>query len=62
MASKALLAAIENAFAASKGRYGSPCIYEEVKGKVPCSVNWVAWLMREHGIRAKQSQRYKKGR
>jgi putative transposase len=59
MANKVLLAAIKDAFATSEGRYGSPRIYEEVKDKVPCSVNRVARLMRENGIRAKQSRRYR---
>lgn len=59
MANKALLEKIQAAHAASKGRYGSPRIYEEVKADVPCSVNRVARLMRQHGIRAKQAKRYK---
>jgi len=60
MANKALLEKIQVAHSASKGRYGSPRIYEEVKADVPCSVNRVARLMRQHGIRAKQVKRYKK--
>jgi putative transposase len=59
MANQALLAAIEEAFAASDGTYGSPRIYEEVKNQVDCSIHRVARLMRQHGIRAKQPRRYK---
>jgi transposase InsO family protein len=59
MANRALLAAIEEAYAASDGTYGSPRIYEEVKSQVTCSIHRVARLMRQHGIRAKQSRRYK---
>lgn len=59
MANQRLLARIEAAHAASQGCYGSPRIYEEVKGDVPCSVNRVARLMRAHEIRAKQTKRYK---
>jgi len=60
MANKVLLEEIQAAHAASNGRYGSPRIYEEVKAEVPCSVNRVARLMRQHGIRAKQAKRYKR--
>ena len=59
MANRELLAAIEEAFAASDGTYASPRIYEEVKNQVACSIHRVARLMRQHGIRAKQPRRYK---
>lgn len=59
MANKQLLEQIQAAYAASNGRYGSPRMYEEVKAAVPCSLNRVARLMQQHGIRAKQAQRYK---
>ena len=60
MANQQLLAKIKAAYAASRGRYGSPRIYEEVKDELPCSLNRVARLMRLHNIRAKQIRRYKK--
>jgi putative transposase len=59
MANKALLEKIRVAYAASKGRYGSPRIYEEVKDEMPCSLNRVARLMRQQAIVAKQTKRYK---
>jgi putative transposase len=59
MANQQLLVKIQAAYAASSGRYGSPRIYQEVKEAVPCSLNRVARLMRQHGIRAKQTKRYK---
>lgn len=59
MANQLLLEKIKAAYAASGGRYGSPRIYQEVKEELPCSLNRVARLMRQHGIRAKQTKRYK---
>jgi len=59
MANKQLLAQIEAAYKASKGCYGSPRIYEEIKDEISCSLNRVARLMQQHGIRAKQAKRYK---
>ena len=59
MANQQLLEKIQAAYAASEGRYGSPRIYEEVKETIPCSLNRVARLMQRHGIRAKQTRRYK---
>jgi len=59
MAEEQLLKEIKKAHAASGERYGSPRIYEAIKNKIPCSVNRVARLMKKHGIRAKQSRRYK---
>lgn len=59
MANQLLLEKIKAAYAASGGRYGSPRIYAEVKDELPCSLNRVTRLMQQHGIRAKQTKRYK---
>ncbi len=59
MANQELLAAIAEAYEASKGTYGSPRIYHEIKGKISCSENRVARLMQRQGITAKQKKRYK---
>lgn len=59
MANNALLKEIKAAHQASNGVYGSPRIYHEVKGRVPCSENRVVRLMKKHGIAAKQQKRYK---
>lgn len=59
MANHTLLQEIQAAHQASKGVYGSPRIYHEVKEKVSCSQNRVAPLMKKHGIAAKQKRRYK---
>lgn len=59
MANETLLQEIQAAHQASKGVYGSPRIYHEVKEKVSCSQNRVARLMKKHGIAAKQNRRYK---
>lgn len=59
MANQTLLGAIEGAYEASQGTYGSPRIYHEIKAKVPCSENRVARLMKRQGIAAKQKKRYK---
>ena len=59
MANQQLLDKIKTAHEANRGCYGSPRIYHEIKDEIPCSVNRVARLMRQHGIRAKQSKRYK---
>jgi putative transposase len=59
MANQQLLKAIEAAFAANYGTYGSPRIYEEVKGQVACSKKRVARLMKEAGLQARQIRRYK---
>ena len=59
MANQLLLKKIKAAYAASGGRYGSPRIYQEVKEELPCSLNRVARLMKQNGIRAKQTKRYK---
>ncbi|MBK8986220.1 MAG: IS3 family transposase [Chloroflexi bacterium] len=59
MANQHLLDKIKAAYEANRGCYGSPRIYHEIKDEIPCSVNRVARLMRQHGIRGKQSKRYK---
>lgn len=59
MANQQLLDKIKAAYEANRGCYGSPRIYHEIKDEIPCSVNRVARLMRQHGIRAKQAKRYK---
>lgn len=59
MANETLLKEIQAAHEASKGVYGSPRIYHEVKEKVSCSQNRVARMMKKHGIAAKQKRRYK---
>jgi len=59
MANRHLLEKIEAAYVANDGRYGSRRIYQEIKEEIPCSLNQVARLMQQHGIRAKQSKRYK---
>lgn len=59
MANVKLLEKIKAAHTRSSGRYGSPRIYQEVKAEIPCSLNRVARLMQRHGIRARQTKRYK---
>lgn len=59
MANQELVQAIEAVYAESNGTYGSPRIYHELKEKLDCSQNRVARLMQKHGIRAKQTKRYK---
>lgn len=59
MVNQQLLVKIRAAYAANRGCYGSPRIYQEVKEEVPCSLNRVARLMQQYGIRAKQARRYK---
>jgi len=59
MANQQLLKAIEAAFTDNHGIYGSPRIYEEIKGQVLCSKKRVARLMKEAGLRARQTRRYK---
>jgi putative transposase len=56
MANQQLLAKIQAAYTASGGRYGSPRLYQEVKEAVPCSLNRVARLMQQHGIRANDTK------
>ena len=54
-----LASAIEDAHKRSLRTYGSPRIHAELKASgVACSVNHVAKLMREHGIRAQKRRRF----
>lgn len=59
MANKQLLDKIKVVYEVNRGCYGSPRIYHEIKDEIPCSLNRVARLMQQHGIRAKQAKRYK---
>jgi putative transposase len=59
MANQQLLDRIKAAHEANRGCYGSPRIYHEIQDEIPCSLNRVARLMRQHGIRAKQAKQYK---
>jgi putative transposase len=55
-----LLTLIRAVHAQSKGAYGSPRVWRELKHQgVPVSRERVARLMREHDIRAKHKRRYK---
>jgi transposase InsO family protein len=54
-----LVAAIEQAHADVKGRYGSPRMTAELNARgYGCSENTVAHLMKAHGIRAKMPRRF----
>jgi transposase InsO family protein len=57
----ALVVEIRDAHAECQQRYGSPRIHAElVKGRnVKCSVNTVAKLMRQEGIRAKSARKFR---
>jgi putative transposase len=57
----ALVVEIRDAHAECKQRYGSPRIHAElVKGRnVTCSVNTIAKLMRQEGIRAKSARKFR---
>ena len=60
MANRALTKQIQAVFHRNLGVYGSPRVYHELLAQgVVCSENRVARLMRLHGIRAKQSRRFK---
>jgi len=55
-----LLALIRAVHAESKGAYGSPRVWRELKGRgIPVSRERVARLMRAHDIRARHMRRYK---
>lgn len=55
MANQALLQQIMAVHAESEETYGSPRIYRELnEAGVPCSVNRISRLMRQHGIVAIQ--------
>ena len=55
-----LLVHVRSAFAQSRQTYGSPRVYQELRGRsVRCGRNRVARLMREHGIRPALRKRFK---
>jgi transposase InsO family protein len=56
----ALLVLIQGVHAEAKGRYGSPRIHAalEARGQ-PCSVNTVAKVMRDNGIRARSARKFR---
>ena len=58
---EALVVEIRDAHAECKQRYGSPRIHAElVKGRnIKCSINTVARLMRQEGIRAKSVKKFR---
>lgn len=56
---EALVDQIEQAFAESRQRYGSPRVHAELRARgVACSENTVAKLMRQRGIRSKMRRRF----
>jgi putative transposase len=60
MANQALLEKVKAVYTESRGTYGSPRVYQELRGQgVACSENRVARLMRLYHIQAKQTRRYK---
>jgi transposase InsO family protein len=60
MANRELYKKIKAVYDKSHGTYGSPRIYRELKRQgVPCSENRVARLMRQRGLRARQTKTYK---
>lgn len=55
-----LLSEIRMVFERSRKTYGSPRVtFELIESGIPCSVNRVAHLMREAGIRAKSKRKYR---
>jgi transposase InsO family protein len=58
-ANQELVERIREVHKESGGIYGSPRVYEELKDQVACSENRVARLMRLHGIRGRQTRRYR---
>ena len=61
MANQQLLEKIKAIHKKSRGRYGSPRVYEAlVQLEIRCSRKRVARLMRENGIRGKRRRRYKR--
>jgi transposase InsO family protein len=60
MANQQLTAAIQATFKRSRGTYGAPRIYAELKESgMVCSLNRVARLMRKAGIQARKRRAYK---
>ena len=57
---EALVVAIKAVHGEVKARYGSPRIHAELVARgMPCSVNTVAGLMREHGIAARTKRKFR---
>jgi putative transposase len=57
---EALVVAIKEVHGQVKARYGSPRIHAELVARgMPCTVNSVARLMREHGIAAKTKRKFR---
>ena len=57
---EALVVAIKAVHVEVKARYGSPRIHAELMARgVPCCVNTVARLMREHGIAARTKRKFR---
>jgi putative transposase len=57
---EALIVAIQAVHGEVKARYGSPRVHAELVARgLPCCVNTVAKLMREHGIAAKTRRRFR---
>lgn len=55
-----LLPKIHRVFVSHKKRYGSPRVYQELKREgVRCGENLVALMMREEGLRAKGTKKFK---
>jgi len=60
MANQQLTAAIQSTFKRSRGTYGAPRIHAELNSAgTPCSLNRVARLMRQVGIRARRRKAFK---
>jgi transposase InsO family protein len=60
-ADEALAKQIETVAQMSRGSYGSPRVYQELRAQgVSCGRNRVARLMRRHGITARRKRRFKK--
>jgi putative transposase len=58
-ANQELVKQIREVHEESGGIYGSARVYQELKDRVACSENRVARLMRLHGIRGRQTRRYR---
>ena len=58
---EALLSEIRKVHRESRRTYGSPRIYEELKDRgVRCSENMVAGIMKQAGIRAKTTKKFRR--
>ena len=57
---QALLVLIQAVHAEAKQRYGSPRVHAALAARgEPCSINTVAKVMRDHGIRAKSARKFR---